>query len=324
MTTPTTMPTGKLMWGAPDKQEYYIPSDDRLVITALSNGTAGVVVPVIMTAGTGLTVNLTGWLAIADCGDSTNAVVGTPTSSQIAETAGGASARTDILWADIDVTDGTWTLAFINAAAAAGRQGVQLGQVTVPAGATQASQMTFTPAAASGGAADRMIGYADVPPGSWPNSGVWLTRADITFTLTRPARVRILNRLTTTYSEDSGYIICSNFVDPDSGGASVAGPGGTRIDFMSFTPMPANFAITTNGTVITDTLAAGQHTVNQTIYLGGNTGTATLDGGQLSAFIVNDDSAAAVAQILNILTPDDPTQDPTVAGPTPSAQADAS
>jgi hypothetical protein len=137
-------PTGLLMYG---QAGVYNAVDDRQVITALiDNAIGGMVRPAGLSAGPGLTVNIAaGWLAVASCGDGTNAVIGSRQSHTVQETAGPVSGvRNDLLWADTYPDDGQWVLRVIPEADMPGRAGLPLARITVPAGANLASQMTFS------------------------------------------------------------------------------------------------------------------------------------------------------------------------------------
>jgi hypothetical protein len=137
------MTTGLLEWG---QAGNYNAANDRLAIRALAGPTFfGLVLVPTMAAGSGLAVSIGPWLAIVDCGDGTSAVIGNTASASINETAGGASQRTDVLWADIN-PDGTsqWSLSWLPSPVS-GRTGVALGTAVVPASAATAAAMTFTP-----------------------------------------------------------------------------------------------------------------------------------------------------------------------------------
>jgi len=140
--------SGLLAWG---QAGNYNGIDDRLVIAALAAGgrsSGGLVVPPTFTAQTGLTFAIGPWMAIADCGDGTKAVIGSRTTQTIDETAGGGSARADVVWADISPDAATYTIGLITEAAMAGRSGVFLGLVLVPAGANSAAAMDLRPGGA--------------------------------------------------------------------------------------------------------------------------------------------------------------------------------
>lgn len=142
-----TTPTGLLTWG---QAGNYNAVNDRLVIRGLAGPSFfGLVQAPTLAAGSGLAVNIGPWIAIVDCGDGTSAVIGSTANASINETAGGASQRTDVLWADINV-DATsqWSLSWLPSPVS-GRTGVALGTAVVPASAATAAAMTFTPGAAS-------------------------------------------------------------------------------------------------------------------------------------------------------------------------------
>jgi hypothetical protein len=145
------MTTGQYEYG---QAGQYNAIDDRRVITALAAGrAAGVVTPVALSAGAGLNVVVAaGWLAVASAGDGTLGVLGSSSSITVAGNAGDpGSARTDALWADVSPTTGQFTLAIMPQSATAGRIGIQLATLTVPANANLSSAFTLTPAAASYG-----------------------------------------------------------------------------------------------------------------------------------------------------------------------------
>jgi len=142
------MTTGLLDWG---QAGNYNAVNDRMVIRALAGPQFfGLVLAPTIGAGSGLAVNIGPWLAIVDAGDGTSAVVGNTSAGSINQTAGGASQRTDVLWADINV-DGTsqWSLSWLPSPVT-GRTGVALATAVVPASAATAAAMTFTPAGISG------------------------------------------------------------------------------------------------------------------------------------------------------------------------------
>src|SRR5262245_17224250 len=93
MTTPPV--TGLLTWAQPGR---YTGFDDRTVITALAAGRTGVVAPVALAGGPGLTIVADhGWMAVVPCGDGTVAVAVGSVAVQVQAAAGGSSGRTDDL-----------------------------------------------------------------------------------------------------------------------------------------------------------------------------------------------------------------------------------
>jgi hypothetical protein len=139
-----TMPDGLLRYG---QAGSYDAIDDRSVITALAGGRKGLVQAPTLAAAAGLVVNLGPWLALVDAGDGTTAVIGDRTARQIPVLAGGASARTETLWADINPQAATWgPLQILGAPALVGRAGLALGTVVTPVNANAASALTLTPA----------------------------------------------------------------------------------------------------------------------------------------------------------------------------------
>ena len=147
------MTTGQYEYG---QGGTYQAADDRRMITALASGkTAGIVTPVALTAGAGLNVVVAaGWLAVAGAGDGTLGVLGSPSAITVPANAGDpGAARTDALWADVSPTTGLFTLSVMPQSSVAGRIGIQLATLTVPANANLASAFTLAPAVASFGVA---------------------------------------------------------------------------------------------------------------------------------------------------------------------------
>jgi hypothetical protein len=109
-------------------------------------GRTGVVKPAeFSTEAGGLTIFVeAGWLAVASCGDGTNAVIGSPSPLAIEVRPGEIEARTDVIWADVFPDEGRWALTIIDAIDTADRAGVMLGDIAVPGNATDVSQMTVT------------------------------------------------------------------------------------------------------------------------------------------------------------------------------------
>jgi len=141
-----TAPTGLLSWG---QSQTFNAKDDRLVITALANEKAGIVHPATFAAGSGLSMTIGAFSLICGCGDGTLCVVGSTTSQVITLLAGPTSgSRIDIVWVDIDVSAGTWTINLRTAAEVVGRLGFKLGQVTMPQNSNLASQATLAPSPA--------------------------------------------------------------------------------------------------------------------------------------------------------------------------------
>jgi hypothetical protein len=141
-------PTGLLAWG---QAGSYQGPDDRAVITALCNQTAGIVKPAVLTAGTGLAVQVGAFLAVVAAGDGTYIVARSAATVIVQETAGPTSgSRIDYLWVDID-PDGAsqWTINLRSSVDIAGRLGISLGTITVPQNANLASAFTFAAAPAS-------------------------------------------------------------------------------------------------------------------------------------------------------------------------------
>jgi hypothetical protein len=139
-----TTPSGLLRWGQAGK---YTAWDDRQVITALAGGRTGIIHPVSMAPAAGLAITVdAGWLAVADAGDGSVAVITSPVAIQVRVAPGGAAAREDELVAQIiDAEAAQWAIAVLPPGWSAGGQGgIVLGWVHVPPGAASASEMDLT------------------------------------------------------------------------------------------------------------------------------------------------------------------------------------
>ncbi|HEX4399686.1 MAG TPA: hypothetical protein VH136_18750 [Trebonia sp.] len=143
-----TTPSGLLAWGQAGE---YNAVDDRSVITALANTRNGVVIAAALSAGSGLVVNIaSGWLAVANCGDGTCAVIGSRVAQSVTVPAGPSSGSlTSYIWADVNPDSALYTVNVITPAQAAGRSGVLLGTVIANAGNNTSASMTLTSAAPS-------------------------------------------------------------------------------------------------------------------------------------------------------------------------------
>jgi hypothetical protein len=117
-----------------------------MVITALAGGRLGLVRPPTMAPGAGLTVNLGPWLALVNAGDGTTAVIGDRTARVLPVVAGGAAARSETLWADVDADAADWHTHVLTAPELVGRTGLALGTIDTPANANAASALVLTPA----------------------------------------------------------------------------------------------------------------------------------------------------------------------------------
>jgi hypothetical protein len=141
----TEMITGRSMWGQASR---YTAFDDRLALTALTGGRAGIVRPASF-AATPAPLEVTidgGWLAIADAGDGTVMVAGTLDAATLTLLPGdGNATRRDVIYCYVMPDEGTWFVTAALAADAEGRPGIALATVDVPAGAVSASQMVITP-----------------------------------------------------------------------------------------------------------------------------------------------------------------------------------
>ena len=138
-----TTPSGLLAWGQAGQNDAV---DDSPENTALANLRNGIVNQCAMGAGTGLLVHIfAGWLAVADCGDSTVAVIGSRVPLDVPVPAGPPTGtQTWYIWADVNPDAASFTVTAITPADAGGRSGVQLGTVVAHAGNNTASQMQIT------------------------------------------------------------------------------------------------------------------------------------------------------------------------------------
>ena len=137
-----TTPAGLLRWGQSGR---YSAWDDRQVITALAGRRAGIVTAVRLSPALGLGIAVDpGWLAIAECGDGTVAVLASDVDTEVQAVQGGAEAREDELWAVVtDPETATYRLAVLPGDG--DYTGVQLGIIRVPAGAIASGQMQLVP-----------------------------------------------------------------------------------------------------------------------------------------------------------------------------------
>ena len=137
-----TTPAGLLRWGQSGR---YSAREDRQVITALAGRRAGIVTAVRLSPALGLGIAVDpGWLAIAECGDGTVAVLTSDDGAEVQAAQGGAEAREDELWAV--VTDPEAALYRLAVLPGGGDYtGVQLGIIRVPAGAIVSAQMQLIP-----------------------------------------------------------------------------------------------------------------------------------------------------------------------------------
>jgi hypothetical protein len=136
-----TTPTGLLRWGQAGR---YNAHDDRQVITALAARRSGIVTPVRLSPALGLGITIdAGWLAIAQCGDNTVAVITSDADAEVQAAQGGAENREDEIWAVVtDPDTATFRLAVLPAG---DYVGVRLALVRVPAGAIISAQMQLIP-----------------------------------------------------------------------------------------------------------------------------------------------------------------------------------
>jgi hypothetical protein len=141
----TDMMTGRSMWGQASR---YTAFDDRLALTALTGGRAGIARAAAFGEAPGpLDVTIDGgWLAIADAGDGTVMIAGTLDPGTLTLLPGGEDGtRRDLIYCYVMPDEGTWFVSAALEADTAGRPGIALATVDVPAGATSAGQMVITP-----------------------------------------------------------------------------------------------------------------------------------------------------------------------------------
>jgi len=153
----------KVRWGQAGR---YSAWDDRQVITALSGGRSAVVRAVALTPAAGLAVNVSAdWLALADCGDGTIAVLTSSLEVSVAVEPGGAADRDDELWAVItDPEAATYALRVLEVAG--GQHGVRLATITVPAGAITSDDLELHPRAPDFGGGGQGPPGPQGPPGA--------------------------------------------------------------------------------------------------------------------------------------------------------------
>jgi hypothetical protein len=167
-----TTPTGKLAWG---QAGNYDAADDRAVITAVTNGRVGLVAPVQVNAGAGLLILIRGgWVGVASCADQTSAVVGSREDSVVTANPGPATgSREDVIWCDTNPDEGVWEMRVLTAAQAAGRAGIPLVNITVPANANLSSQMDIRSVDAS--IERRLLSHRGMPGGNFNdyNATTW-------------------------------------------------------------------------------------------------------------------------------------------------------
>jgi hypothetical protein len=87
-----------------------------------------------------------GWLAIADAGDGTVMIAGTLDPGTLTLLPGdGSGTRRDLIYCYVMPDEGTWFVSAVLESDTAGRPGIALATVDVPAGAISSSQMVITP-----------------------------------------------------------------------------------------------------------------------------------------------------------------------------------
>jgi hypothetical protein len=121
------------------------------VIAAVTRSRTGLAWPIIVRAGAGLDVIVTGgWFGVTDCGDRTSAVVGSRTDQTVSANPGSAgNTREDAIFVEPQPDQGTWTMRVMPLADAAGQAGLIIGRITVPPNATLASAMDIRPVTAA-------------------------------------------------------------------------------------------------------------------------------------------------------------------------------
>lgn len=174
-----TTPQGLLKWG---QAGIYNGVDDREVIRAVTRFRTGLVWPAVVRTGSGLQIILDGgWLGVADCGDRSSAVVGSRADLVVNAAPGPPTGqRVDLLWCDVHPDDATWELVVIPQAQAAGRPGMPLATITVPANATLASQMGIVPADAT--LERRILNYREFNDTRTVTAQTWGTAPTVAWT----------------------------------------------------------------------------------------------------------------------------------------------
>jgi hypothetical protein len=269
------MTTGLMEWG--QAGSYNAPDDRRVISALVANRAPGMVKAVTLTAGTGLNVNVAaGWLAVVDCGDSTNGVVGTGSALVVPGSAGDAGApRTDSLWCDISPANGTFSVVIIPQSAETGRQGIRLATITVPTGANLASAFTLTPRAVTFGVGPYML-HADGANLNNFTAETDVPGATLTFTLATPSTLIIWAPFDTQVTAGSANAV-TGFLTFDGTDHAVGVP-------MQLTSTAGRVAV---GQVWTyPNVAAGQHTAKLRASYGGTSGQATIRGPQTSITIL--------------------------------------
>jgi hypothetical protein len=136
------VPFGLLMWG---QAGIYNGVDDRMVIAAVVDSQIGVVRPPVARAGNGLDVIIEPpWMAVADCGDGTRAVVASRQTHTLTAQPPQSGTRIDHIWCETRPDDGLWLLKLIPETQTINYSGVSLGRVTMRAQDNLASQFTFS------------------------------------------------------------------------------------------------------------------------------------------------------------------------------------
>jgi hypothetical protein len=174
-----TTPSGRLAWG---QAGNYDAADDRAVIAAVTGFRTGLVAPIGARPGAGLFVIVEGgWLGVADCGDGTSAVVGHRLDLAVEARPGpGSGERLDVIWCDVEPDEGEWTLTVIGEAEQAGRPGIPVVYLTVPAGATLAAQMDIRPAERD--IERRLLYYSSQTDARTLNAQTWQTAPTLVWT----------------------------------------------------------------------------------------------------------------------------------------------
>jgi hypothetical protein len=164
-----TVDTGLGVWGQGGE---FNAVDDRMIPTALSLGRVGLVYPIGLSAGSGLTVNVAaGWWAVAPVGDGTVMVVGSRHPVTVQAVPGPASgSRTDYLWCDVDPETSMWHLSVITQAAATGRPGLRVASIVAPAGSNTAAAMQLQGARVDFGDLPGLTLYAGGNARCWLNA----------------------------------------------------------------------------------------------------------------------------------------------------------
>lgn len=215
------MASGPALWG---QDAEYTAAQDRAAFTALAMGRAGVIRPAQLTPvpGTADFTLAAGWLAAADAGDGTLMVLAGEYAGTVTAQPGGGEPRDDVLWADVSPDAGRWNAALLAQADTAGRPGIELGRVHVPAGATVSDEMATMPRAQDFSTLPGPTGPRGEPgdPGL-PGAGLLMQGK-----LATPAELPATGRRGMVYDIDGDAWAWTGPDDPNLPAVTIPGPPG--------------------------------------------------------------------------------------------------